>query len=569
MAVMEQTAARPAALSIGDVVTLVCAAVMGLVFFFLPWLNIDGQAMTGVSLLSAGTPALQSYAAGMFFIPLAAVVGIIAGLWGTFDARARRFSAFGATVSGLLGLFYFIVFLFLNNQANPTDLFGSAFSIALLMVIGLFVQTILPRPITAVQYNWRDYLTITRIGIFSILFIVVGVWMFIATTGSIPGDVTTLLTIDTGGTVGITVPSLGFAVLVSLLYIGGGIVGIVPNPRFKRIRLWWLLLNGALIIPTVLIIIAAGGKTNITVMLQESLRVSTPIIMGAMAGLWCERSGVTNIAIEGMMLTGACFGYVAFVLLSAQMTTPQAQMIGIVVAVLAGGLMSALHAWLSLTFKTNQIVSGTVINILAIGLTSFLRRDVLVGASTARATLPLLPVPGLSQVPILGDVLFDGKPIFYSMFFLVIITHVVMYYTRWGLRTRAVGENPHAADTLGINVIRNRWINVVIGGMIAGLAGAWYTLETTGAFDDNMTSGQGFIALAAMIFGNWTPIGGAAGGLLFGFSVALGQRFQFLGVQIPAQFLQMVPYIITIVVLAGLIGKSSPPKADGVPFEKE
>jgi simple sugar transport system permease protein len=288
-----------------------------------------------------------------------------------------------------------------------------------------------------------------------------------------------------------------------------------------------------------------------------------------MAGLWCERSGVTNIAIEGMMLTGACLGFVTYVLLSAQMTTIQAQVIGIFAAVLAGGLISALHAWLSLTFKTNQIVSGTVINILAIGLTSFLRRDVLVGASTARATLPLIPIPGLSQISILGDVLFDGKPIFYSMFFLVIITHVVMYYTRWGLRTRAVGENPHAADTLGINVNRNRWINVIIGGMIAGLAGAWYTLETTGAFDDNMTSGQGFIALAAMIFGNWTPVGGAAGGLLFGFSVALGQRFQFLGVQIPAQFLQMVPYIITIVVLAGLIGKSSPPKADGVPFEKE
>jgi simple sugar transport system permease protein len=168
-----------------------------------------------------------------------------------------------------------------------------------------------------------------------------------------------------------------------------------------------------------------------------------------------------------------------------------------------------------------------------------------------------------------GDVFFFGRPIFYSMFIILIVTHVVLFYTRWGLRTRAVGENPRAADTLGIKVNRNRWINVIIGGLIAGLAGAWFSLETNGSFDDNMTSGRGFIALAAMIFGKWTPIGAFGGGLLFGFSDALGQRFQFLGVPIPPQFLQMVPYVITIVVLAGLVGRAVAPKADGVPYEKE
>jgi ABC-type uncharacterized transport system permease subunit len=568
---MEQAPVRPAELSIGDAVAFGCAAILGLIFLFLPWFNIGGQAYTGLKLLSTSGPAVQSFITGIILIPIATVLGITAGLWGLINPRARKLSVVGTTLAGIFGLLYFVVFLFLNNQVDPAGLFGGAFGIALLMVVGLLVQPALPRPLVPGQYRFSDYITITRVGIFSLLFIALGIWILLSTASAISGDVTTLLTVDTGGTVGITVPTLGFALIVALLYIAGGVIGIVPNPKFRRIRGWWLIVNGIVFIPTVLVLIAAGGKTNITVMLQASLRLSTPIIMGAMAGLWCERSGVTNIAIEGMMLTGACIGFVTFTILNTngQMSTPQAQFVGVIVAVFAGMMMSALHAWLSLNFKTNQIISGTVINILAIGLTSFLRRDVLVNASTARSTLPILAIPGLSRIPILGDVLFSGQPIFYSMFIIVMVTHLVMYYTRWGLRTRAVGENPHAADTLGINVHRNRWINVLIGGMIAGLAGAWYSLETTGVFDDNMTSGQGFIALAAMIFGNWTPIGGAVGGLLFGFSVALGQRFQILGVPIPSQFLNMVPYIVTIVVLAGLIGKSQPPKADGIPYEKE
>jgi simple sugar transport system permease protein len=197
------------------------------------------------------------------------------------------------------------------------------------------------------------------------------------------------------------------------------------------------------------------------------------------------------------------------------------------------------------------------------------RREVLLSSEAGRETLGAFNVPFLADIPVVGDVFFKGRPVFYAMFILLIVTHIVLFYTRWGLRTRAVGENPHAADTLGINVNRMRWINVVIGGLIAGLAGAWFSLETTGAFDDSMTSGRGFIALAAMIFGKWTPLGAFGGGLLFGFSDALGQRFQFLGVSIPPQFLQMVPYVITIVVLAGLVGKATAPKADGIPYEKE
>jgi len=425
-------------------------------------------------------------------------------------------------------------------------------------------------PIPATD-SWRDRIKVTRIGVFAVLFIVLGLWVLISVPRNIGPNVTTLLTVDATGLVGISVPTLGFAVVVALSYIAGGIFALLPFPATKRYRFWWLLINGLLLIPLMLIIIAAGGKSNITVMFTESFRLSTPIIMGAIAGLWAESSGVTNIAIEGMMLAGSCIGFVVYSLLSSTTTMDigTAQLLGVAAAVFAGALMAALHAWLSITFKTNQVVSGTVINILAIGLTSYLRREVLISSQATHSTLAPLPIPGLINVPVFGPSLFNGKPIFYGMIVLVIVSHLVLYYTRWGLRTRSVGENPHAADTLGIDVNRNRWTNVIISGMIAGLAGAWFTLETTGSFDDQMTSGKGFIALAAMIFGNWTPFGAAAGGLLFGFSEALGQRFQILGVPIPAQFLQMVPYLVTIIVLAGLIGKAHPPKADGVPFEKE
>lgn len=416
----------------------------------------------------------------------------------------------------------------------------------------------------------RGGIRITRTMIFSVLFILAGLLLVFSAPSSLTGETITRLTFG-ASLPEIPVPTMAYAIVVGVLYIASGIVGLIASESqgMRRLRFVLLALCGVLIIPTVLILAAAGGSTNVTVMLQVSVRLATPIVMGAMAGIWCERSGVTNIAIEGMMLTGACFGFTAFTLLAPSMGTGTAIWIGVVVAVISGGLASVLHAWLSITFKTDQIVSGTVINILAIGLTSFVRREVLLSSEAGRETLQAIRIPILADIPVVGDVFFNGRPIFYAMFILLVVTHVVLFYTRWGLRTRAVGENPRAADTLGINVLRNRWINVVIGGLIAGLAGAWFSLETNGSFDDNMTSGRGFIGLAAMIFGKWTPFGAFGGGLLFGFSDALGQRFQFLGVAVPPQFLQMVPYIITIVVLAGLVGRAVAPKADGVPYEKE
>ena len=416
--------------------------------------------------------------------------------------------------------------------------------------------------------SWRDAVHITRQGIFSVVFILAGILILLAAVPQVaPGAVTTL-TITPDFSLPVTVAP--YMTVVGILYVVIGAVGLLPGESLKRVRSVLLFVGGLLIFPTILILAAAGQSTNATSMLASSLRLATPIVIGALAGLWCERTGVVNIAIEGMMLTGAAFGFITFSLIAPYFPPGTSLWLGVLVAVLSGGVMAALHAWLSIKFKTDQIVSGTVINILAVGLTSFLRRQVLLTAQDAgRETIQAVPIPVLKDVPVLGEIFFNGKPIFYMMFVLLIVTHVVLFYTRWGLRTRAVGENPHAADTLGINVRRTRWINVIIGGMIAGLAGAWLSLETTGTFDDNMTAGRGFIALAALIFGKWLPFGAFAGSLLFGFSSALETRFQILGVTLPPQFLQMTPYLVTIIVLAGLVGRSRSPAADGVPYDKE
>jgi simple sugar transport system permease protein len=274
-----------------------------------------------------------------------------------------------------------------------------------------------------------------------------------------------------------------------------------------------------------------------------------------------------------MMLFSACIGFT--VLFFLRDTVPpehigQIQLLALGVAIAAGGLISLLHAWLSITFATDQVVSGTVLNILALGITSFIRREYLLSNEGGFPTFSNVYVPVLRDIPIIGEAFFTAnKPIFYLMFMVIIGTYVILFYTKWGLRMRAVGEHPHAADTLGINVNRVRWISVFVGGCIAGLAGAWFSLEATGRFNDNMTNGAGFIALAAMIFGKWNPFGAFGGAVLFGFASALGTRFQILNVGVPVQFLQMVPYIVTLVVLAGLVGRAFPPKAVGTPYKKE
>lgn len=429
-------------------------------------------------------------------------------------------------------------------------------------------------PINIPGRPWYSRIRITRsrsVGLAQIL-------LALLLTRSLEGldpTINTILTLEPGPidqVARITVPTLPFTLVMIVLFFVSGALAIAAVQRLSRITIGLQFLCGVLLIPMMLVLAAAGGSTNITTMVAESLRLATPLAIGAMAGIWCERSGVINIAIEGMMLFGACFGFTALFFMRNLVTPDQVlsvQILAVLIAVGIGGLVALLHAWLSITFRTDQIISGTVINILAIGTTSFIRFQYLQSTEAGTVILPNVPIPLLSEIPIVGPALFNKQPIFYMMFVIIILTHVILFYTRWGLRVRAVGEHPHAADTLGIKVNWTRWINVFIAGMIAGLAGAWFSLEATGRFNDTMTRGAGFIALAAMIFGKWTPFGAFGGAMLFGFADALGTRFQIMDVPVPVQFLQMVPYVVTIIVLAGFIGRAIPPKAIGKPYVKE
>ena len=299
--------------------------------------------------------------------------------------------------------------------------------------------------------------------------------------------------------------------------------------------------------------------------LNFTLRATVPLILGALSGILCERSGIVNIGIEGMMLAGA-FG--AFVAKVATNDWPLmlSLLFGVVAAILVGALMGWLHALLSIRFRMDQIISGTVLIILATGFTSYLfNRD-----AVAQGKFSAVSIPALADIPVLGRILFDNPPITYLALILVIVVHVALFYTRWGLRTRAVGEHPRAADTVGINVNRYRYINTTIGGMLAGLAGGFLVLEAVGQFQEGMTAGRGFISLAAMIFGNWNPFGALGASLLFGYTQALQNELLLAGVTtIPRQFVSMLPYVVTIVAVSGFVGRVRPPAAEGKVYETE
>jgi general nucleoside transport system permease protein len=320
-------------------------------------------------------------------------------------------------------------------------------------------------------------------------------------------------------------------------------------------------------------------------MLATTIAVATPLTLGALSGIFCERAGVVNIGIEGMMLAGAFFGWLGAIYMNTVFHIPAMPSLiaGVIFAVLTGALFALLHAVLSITFKVDQIIGGTVINILAIGITGFLNRQMFFGSGSvfggevphSPGVLPSIHIPLLSAIPVAGR-MFEQQPITVLAIVLVLVTHLVLFYTRWGLRTRAVGEHPRAADTVGINVIRMRYYNVLIGGCMAGLAGGYLTLESISSFEPLMTNGRGFIALAAMIFGNWTPFGAWAAALVFGAAQALQINLQFFRTSIPPSlaFLQnsyivgLSPYLLTMIILTGVIGRTTPPAADGKPYEK-
>ncbi len=305
----------------------------------------------------------------------------------------------------------------------------------------------------------------------------------------------------------------------------------------------------------------------------SALRMATPLALAAIGGTICERSGVVNIALEGMMLVGAFFGTV----ITLATGNPW---LGVIAAVLSGVAVSAVHALASINLRSDQVVSGTAINILALGVTGFMMERLYGHPGTTDPSAMLRPVFKFAAADggflatvwnWINGIFLSHTPIVYMTIVIAIVAQWAMFRTRWGLHLRALGEHPRAVDTVGLSVVRGRWVAVLMSGGLAGLAGANLTLEQVGSFTENMTNGRGFIALAANIFGHWTPVGSYLASLLFGFADALQIKLQiFRGeINIPPQFFLMLPYVLTVVVLAGVIGRAVGPAAVGKPYEKE
>jgi simple sugar transport system permease protein len=310
---------------------------------------------------------------------------------------------------------------------------------------------------------------------------------------------------------------------------------------------------------------ARGASLNFVAMLGGTLISATPLVFGSLSGIMCERSGVINIAIEGQFLGGAFLG--------AMMASWTGDLwIGLLCGAAAGALFGALLAFLALRYGADQIIVGVVIVAFGTGLTNFLTEQVLTPYQTtlnSPSTFAPWAIPLVSKIPVIGPVLFDQNVFVYLAAILVVVIHVGLFRTRWGLRVRAVGEHPRAAETVGLKVLGTRYSNVILGGVIAGIGGACFTIGQVGEFSSEMTAGLGYVALAAMIFGRWRPFGAVGAALLFGFGVSLQSFLAVLNVGIPSPFLSMAPYLITIAVVSGLVGQVRPPGADGQPYSRE
>ncbi|CAN2240061.1 COG1079 Uncharacterized ABC-type transport system, permease component [actinobacterium SCGC AAA044-D11] len=308
--------------------------------------------------------------------------------------------------------------------------------------------------------------------------------------------------------------------------------------------------------------VASGKFIPFTGLLQGALLLAVPLIFGSMSGLICERSGVINIAIEGQLLASA---FVSGVVASLTHQT----IWGLIAAPFAGAAISLLLATFAIKFSVDQVILGFVLNVLVIGLTDFLYKKLLVPYQETWNTAPTfghIEIPILSKIPVLGPIFFSQSIVVYLMFGIVAAITFALFKTKWGLRTRAIGEHPTAADTVGIDVNKLRFKNVMIAGLIAGVGGAYYTVGSVGSFGKEMTAGAGFIALAALIFGKWSPMGAVFAALLFGFADNLQSTLTIIGVSIPSEFMLMVPYIATIIAVTGLVGRVRAPAADGVPY---
>ncbi len=352
---------------------------------------------------------------------------------------------------------------------------------------------------------------------------------------------------------------VGFIVAVVLAFLGG------MSLRRSRLTLTNLSLSigMGLFAFAFLTWASADGSFSLVGMLTSTVVLSVPVTLGALTGLMCERVAVVNIAIEGQLLTAAFVGTIV--------GSAAGIWAGLAAAMVTGALLGAVLAVLAIKYRIDQIIAGVVINIFALGLTSFLARRVLSEAQNLNSPgrFGAIKIPLLGDVPVIGPMFFNHNMFVYITFILVLALHLGLFYTRWGLRSRSVGEHPKAADTVGIDVYRTRYRDVILGGFIAGFGGGFLTLAQVSRFEENMTAGIGFIGLAALIFGRWRPLGILGAGLVFGFARALQQKLGILGTPIPSEFLSMTPYIVTLIVVAGVVGRSRPPAADGQPYIKD
>jgi len=402
-----------------------------------------------------------------------------------------------------------------------------------------------------------------RFGIFSLLVLAVMLGVFATSTR---GEQATFVLNDARGQL-FELPNLVLTVVPTVLFLSG-IVAVIAYRQFttgfgsKAVIMVGVV--ALLFVVAFLTWAAADGQLSVVGLLRGSLARATPIALGGLAGVVCERAGVINIAIEGQFLAGAFTAAVV----SSLASDPW---IGLLGGIGAGVLVAFMLAGLTIRFKADQIVVGVVLIVFATGVTSFLNTQVLSGNpqlnSPTRFTA--IAVPVLSEIPLIGPVLFRQSVMVFGMLIAVAALHYALFQTRWGLRLRSVGEHPKAADTVGINVLATRYKAVLLGGVFAGIGGAWWTLDAVGQFSREMTGGRGFIALAAMLVGRYSPVGAFGAALIFGFSDQIATSLQLLRVPVPSDLLLTAPYLVTILVVAGLMGRLRPPAANGKPYTKE
>jgi general nucleoside transport system permease protein len=361
----------------------------------------------------------------------------------------------------------------------------------------------------------------------------------------------------------LVLPARLTAIVLSLLVAAVGVVRVVRG--YGEQAAPWVT---ALVIVSLLVAFlcwsVAGKEVNLVGIAQGTVFLSIPLVLGALSGVLCERAGVINVSIEGQFLVGAFTAAFAG-------TVTGSLWVGLLCGCLAGALLGAALAVLAIRYFVDQVILGVVLNVFALGLTGFLYDRVLqpnAESYNSPGIFQSIRIPLLADIPLLGPVLFDSNIFLYLTYLLLATIHIGLFHTRWGLRVRAVGEHPTAADTVGIKVLATRYRNVLYGGFVAGLGGAFFTVGSVGAFGKNMTSGKGFIALAALIFGRWSPLGALAAALVFGFADQLQVVLSSIGTPIPSQFMLMAPYLATIFAVAGLVGKVRAPKADGKPYVK-